>query len=187
MSRFHFYTALILLVVISVGCDREEQTEPDAGATDAQVLPDADAVTTDAPGDTGACDRFCVWDRLMEQSLRAVYGRCICNRTSSPDSPIQEGVVLACENGYVQTSLVVYEPDCVQAMTEAQIAEIQSAIDCSEPVLDELLPCLDGLGAGDTCGSCEPLDQPEGVPGRCPTSYETNLMIRRCTDGRPGF
>jgi hypothetical protein len=173
--------------VISIGCDKEEQAEPDAGAADGSTQPVPDTGDSEVQTDTGNCDRYCVWDQLMESGRRSAYARCICQRTSQPNEPIQAGLQDACENGVEQTKLLEYEPDCVAAMTDDQIAEIEAGGQCFEEFIAPLLPCLDNLGAGDMCGSCESTYTPEGVPARCPTSYETTMMVRRCTDGRPGF
>ncbi len=146
-----------------------------------------DRADSDAGSGDGTCDRFCVWDKLMERGRRSVYASCICNQTSSATEPIQEGQVEICRASYVQTSQLEYEADCVSAMSDEQIMEIEMSLACAEPTLQALLPCLDGLNAGDACGQCEPLDRPEGTVDPCPVSYETAIFTRRCTDGRPGF
>jgi hypothetical protein len=177
-------TTLLTLFVSSAFAAQACGDERVGAAADSDAGARADS---DAGSGDGTCDRFCVWDRLMETGRRGAYARCICQQTSQPNEPIQAGLQDACENGVEQTELLEYEPDCVAAMTDDQIAEIEAGGHCFEEQIAPLLPCLDNLGAGDKCGSCESIYTPEGMPARCPTSYETTMMVRRCTDGRPGF
>jgi hypothetical protein len=175
--------ALLPAIALLINGCSDERTD---GTTGANPHAGSDVDTGDS-ADSGTCDRFCVWDRFMDQGYRTVYASCICNRTIPADEPIQPGKVELCENSVTQTGLIEVEQDCIAAMTVEQIAEIEDSVECYEEYIQELLPCLNELQAGDVCGTCEPLDEPEGSPPRCPISYETNLMAYRCTDGRPGF
>ena len=78
------------------------------------------------------------------------------------------------------------ETDCVEALTDEQLADLVEYTACYFERVAQVSPCVRAMQAGDLCSTCEPFSNPDQ---RFPCSARPELRDRigSCYDGIPGF
>jgi hypothetical protein len=175
-----------LALMLVQACESEDTREGDTSlAGDTAGDPSSDALDSE----DAECDRFCVFDRWIDALDGSTFVGCMCQTMRLDVTRVSQDMIDGClmnEQQVLNSPRDFVETDCVEALTDEQLADLVEYTACYFERVAQVSPCVRAMQAGDLCSTCEPFSNPDQ---RFPCSARPELRDRigSCYDGIPGF